>query len=96
MVTTEDGSYGKKGVVTNLLNLIQPPEIIFSCGPPLMLRVVQSYASAHSIPCQISLEQHLACGLGMCLGCAVPLKQKRGYKYICKDGPVFWAEEVET
>lgn len=100
IVTTEDGSYGTKGVVTDLLvgASLKPapttsPEIIFACGPPGMLRMVKSYARTHFIPCQISLERHLACGIGICLGCAVPVKN--GYKYVCKDGPVFWADEVE-
>ena len=98
MITTEDGSYGTKGVVTDLLCRDPPwrvptPEIIFACGPLEMLRVVKSYAQSHFIPCQLCLEQHMVCGIGVCLGCAVP--SKNGYKYVCKDGPVFWAEEIE-
>lgn len=93
MVTTEDGSYGVKGRVTDLLTSFHP-EIIFSCGPPGMLSVVKLYARTHFIPCQMSLECHLACGIGVCLGCAIPVKP--GYKYVCKDGPVFWGDEIET
>jgi len=103
-VSTEDGSYGTRGVVTDLLVETEPksraigettekPEIIFACGPLGMLKAVNAYAQRHFIPCQLSLEQHMACGIGVCLGCAVPVKN--GYKYVCKDGPVFWADEVE-
>ncbi|MCK4306623.1 dihydroorotate dehydrogenase electron transfer subunit [candidate division WOR-3 bacterium] len=111
VVSTEDGSYGTRGVVTDLLVEAEPrierdkpksraigktvgePEIIFACGPVGMLKTVKSYARSHFIPCQFSLEQHMACGIGVCLGCAVPVKN--GYKYVCKDGPVFWADEIE-
>jgi dihydroorotate dehydrogenase electron transfer subunit len=92
-VATEDGSYGTKGLVTDLLKTIETPDIIFACGPEGMLRAIKSYSQSHSIPCQLSLEQRMACGMGVCLGCAVPAKG--GYKYVCKDGPVFRAEEVD-
>lgn len=92
-VATEDGSVGTKGLVTDLLKDIEKPEVIFSCGPIGMLKAVQRYAMSEFIPCQLSLEQHMACGFGVCLGCAIPAKI--GYKYVCKDGPVFWAEEVK-
>ncbi len=93
MVSTEDGSYGTKGMVTDLFETIEKPEIIFACGPLGMLKAIKSYARSHFIPCQFSLEQHMACGIGVCLGCAIPVKN--GYKYVCKDGPVFWADEIE-
>ncbi|MBI4721878.1 MAG: tetratricopeptide repeat protein [Candidatus Stahlbacteria bacterium] len=93
LVTTEDGSYSIKGKVTGLLNPISLPEIIFACGPEGMLKAVKMYAHSHFIPCQVSLERHLACGMGVCLGCAVA--RSKGYKYVCKDGPVFWTDEVE-
>ncbi|MDD2889184.1 MAG: dihydroorotate dehydrogenase electron transfer subunit [bacterium] len=92
-VSTEDGSDGIKGLVTDLLKGAPKPEIMYVCGPAPMLKAIQSYASTHFIPCQLSLEQYMACGIGICLGCAVPIKN--GYKYVCKDGPVFWSDEVK-
>lgn len=92
-ISTDDGSDGTKGFVTDLLKGIPKPEIIFACGPMPMLKVIQSYADTNFIPCQLSLEQRMACGIGICLGCAV--RVKNGYKYVCKDGPVFWSNEVK-
>ncbi|MDI6840789.1 MAG: dihydroorotate dehydrogenase electron transfer subunit [bacterium] len=93
IVATEDGSYGVKGVVTDLLTTVEKPDLLLACGPSQMLKFIRSYVLTHSIPCQLCLEQHMACGIGVCLGCAV--KSKDGYKHVCKDGPVFWADEVE-
>ena len=62
-----------------------------------MLRAVTEFAKAHSIPCEISLEERMACGIGACLGCAVELYDENGETYmghVCKDGPVFPAERV--
>ncbi|MCK4352370.1 dihydroorotate dehydrogenase electron transfer subunit [candidate division WOR-3 bacterium] len=98
LIATEDGSSGKKGLVTDLLtsHFSLPTShfsVIFACGPFPMLKFVRDYAIKHKIPCQLSLEGHMACGIGVCLGCAV--SSKNGYKYVCKDGPVFWANEIE-
>ena len=62
-----------------------------------MLKAVQQYAIENNIPCQISLEERMACGLGVCLGCAVKTSNKETteYKHVCKDGPVFDAKDVE-
>ena len=72
-------------------------DIIFACGPLPMLKAVQALALEKNIPCQLSLEERMACGLGVCLGCAVKLAgtEELKYKHVCKDGPVFWANEVE-
>ncbi len=98
---TEDGSIGVEG---NVLDAIRQEniqgEIIFACGPIPMLRGVKEYAAERNMGCLLSLEERMACGIGACLACVC---QSRGIdshsqvknKRICKDGPVFWAEEVE-
>lgn len=103
IITTDDGSYKEQGYAINKLkediekgNI---PEIIYACGPLPMLRAVQKLALEKDIPCQLSLEERMACGLGVCLGCAVKIVTDNAgtttYKHVCKDGPVFWASEVE-
>ena len=100
-ISTEDGSAGIKG---NVLDVIQgkhfEAEQIYACGPTPMLRAVQSYAKEKGIPAQISLEEKMACGIGACLACVYQSKEVDEHshvhnKRICKDGPVFDAEEVE-
>ena len=104
-ITTDDGSYKEQGFAINKLkedieNLEKngdTTDIIFACGPLPMLKAVQQFALEKNIPCQLSLEEKMACGLGVCLGCAVKLAntEELQYKHVCKDGPVFWAKEVE-
>jgi dihydroorotate dehydrogenase electron transfer subunit len=65
---------------------------IYACGPKPMLKAVAALAKRYRIPCQVSLEEYIACGIGTCMGCAV--KTKSGYKMVCKDGPVFEAREI--
>jgi len=92
-VTTEDGSCGHKGLVTDLIPALNSRQsTIYACGPRAMLKAVAKLAKQKNIPCQVSLEAYLACGIGACLGCAVETKD--GYKMACKDGPVFNAEEI--
>ncbi|MFH0763405.1 MAG: dihydroorotate dehydrogenase electron transfer subunit [Candidatus Omnitrophota bacterium] len=97
-IATEDGSKGYRGLVTDLLRDMPaascaPRAAIYSCGPAGMLKTVSKIAREKRIPCQVSLEEHMACGVGVCLGC--PVKVKGGeYKMVCKDGPVFNAEEI--
>lgn len=99
--TTDDGSRGKKGVVTDVLKQIlmnlQIHELmnstqVFSCGPLAMLKAVARVCEKSSVPCQVSMEQQLGCGLGACLGCVI--KTTRGYERVCTEGPVFKAEDV--
>jgi len=92
-ITTEDGSLGTKGMVSELLREIRGSDLVVACGPTPMLEVVKSFTAKYDISCQLSLEGRMACGLGVCLGCAV--KSANGYKYVCKDGPVFWSSEVD-
>ncbi len=100
-VATEDGSYGTDG---NVLDAIREngldAEIIYACGPMPMLRAVKEYAKKKQIECWISLEERMACGIGACLGCVCKSKEKDSHtkvnsKRVCKEGPVFRAEEVE-
>lgn len=100
-VATEDGSYGTEG---NVLDAIREnglgADIIYACGPTPMLRAIKQYAAEKNIECWISLEEKMACGIGACLACVCKSKEKDSHtnvnnKRICKEGPVFRAEEVE-
>lgn len=93
LVFTEDGTKGEKGLATSKLpQLIPGHDAIFACGPTGMLKEVVRIAKAWETPSFISLEERMACGFGACLGCAV--KTTKGYKMLCKDGPVMRGEEV--
>jgi dihydroorotate dehydrogenase electron transfer subunit len=94
-LATLDGSAGFKGRVTDLLKITleqTKPLGLFSCGPHLMLKAVAEIAKDHKINAQLSLEEHMVCGIGACLGCVVATKS--GYKTVCQDGPVFSSEEL--
>ena len=100
-IATEDGSVGTKGNVMDAIreNGLQA-DMIFACGPMPMLRAIKKYAEEAGIPAYISLEEHMACGVGACLGCVVKTKEKDHHSHvhnarICTDGPVFEAREVE-
>ncbi len=102
VITTDDGTYGISGFAINELKKdIEEGKIdkIFACGPLPMLKAVQSLSIEKNIPCQISLEEKMACGLGVCLGCAVKTKKSPSdapvYWHVCKAGPVFNADDVE-
>ncbi len=98
IITTDDGSFGIHGFVTQPLEeIIDSADMICACGPTPMLRNISKLAKEHNVPCQVSLEQRMACGIGACLGCAVAINDGNGgtvYKHVCKDGPVFSGEEV--
>lgn len=76
--------------------LEEPVDRIFACGPKGMMKLVVDSAAAKSVPTQISMEENMACGIGICVGCAVPIRSAGGfiYKKVCKDGPVFAGEEL--
>ncbi len=94
-VATDDGSMGYHGLVPDLLpDLVDDSFVIFTCGPLPMMQSVARLAERAACPCQVSLETHMACGLGACLGCALPARNKSGYIHVCKEGPVFDAGEV--
>lgn len=94
-ITTDDGSYGEKGNIIDMLNifLTQPsalspqPFVLYACGPKPMFESVNSIAREKKITTYISMEETMACGIGVCLGCVV--KTVNGYERVCKEGPVF-------
>ena len=100
-VATEDGSAGTRG---NVMDAIREngleAQVIYACGPMPMLRAIKAYAAQKGILAYISLEEHMACGVGACLGCVVKTKELDHHSHvhnarICTDGPVFEAAEVE-
>ena len=102
ILTTDDGSYAKQGFAINYLKEdIEEGKInaIYACGPLPMLKAVQKLAKEKNIPCQISLEEKMGCGIGVCLGCAVKTAKSPAdapeYIHVCKAGPVFNAKDVE-
>lgn len=94
-LTTDDGSVGKYGFVTDAL-----PEIlsqknysaVLTCGPEIMMRGVAHLAKQKKLPCEVSFEKRMACGLGACLSCSIDTVD--GRKKVCKDGPIFDACKV--
>ena len=99
VITTDDGSYAEKGFAIDYLKKDIENHCIYACGPLPMLKAVQKYAIENNINCQISLEEKMGCGLGVCLGCAVKKasspKDNPEYFHVCKGGPVFNAKDVE-
>ncbi len=96
LVTTEDGSVGEQGLITQpLQRLLQEDShtIVYSCGPEGMLEAVARVAMARQVECQVALEAPMACGMGTCKGCAV-MTSSGSYKYVCYDGPVFAAHDI--
>lgn len=101
--TTDDGSHGMRGIVTDaLLRLLEEsagPVHVYTCGPTAMMRAVADICLARAIPCQVSLETVMPCGLGVCMGCVVKIKSANslsGYTHLrsCYEGPVFRADEI--
>ncbi len=97
-VATEDGSEGTRGRVTELLEtaLAAPDaggEIVYACGPMPMMRSAAEIAARRERRCLVSLENRMACGFGVCLGCAVP-RTEGGFALVCRDGPVLDAGSV--
>ncbi len=108
-IATEDGSLGFRGLATELLkdllaNIGKRRLIyIYGCGPYPMLKEVAMISKRLGLPCQVSMEEKMACGVGSCMGCSIKVKSKYSipksqspfiYKLACKDGPVFDADEV--
>ena len=90
-LATDSGSEGHHGLVTDLLDVTHY-DIVLTCGPMVMMRGVAKLCAAAGVPCLASLEKKMACGLGACLGCTC--HTKIGPVTVCKDGPVFNAQEV--
>lgn len=99
MLCTDDGTMGAKGFVTAALKhrlLESEADLICACGPQMMLKGIIELANEYHIPCEVSLEERMGCGVGACLVCACRTV-KNGEEYlahVCKDGPVFKAEDV--
>ena len=100
-IATEDGSVGTKGNVVDAIRENQiEADMMFACGPKPMLRALKDYALEKGIPCWISMEEKMACGIGACLACVCQSKDVDSHshvhnKRICKDGPVVLSTEVE-
>ena len=90
--STDDGSLGHTGLVTDLLQP-EPDSWVLACGPTPMMRRAAEIAAAAGARCRVSLENTMACGFGICLGCAVPLDC--GFRYVCTHGPVFDAARLD-
>jgi dihydroorotate dehydrogenase electron transfer subunit len=99
-VTTEDGSHGEKGLVTQpLLKELEkkvPHRKVFACGPTGMLKVVGKIAEEFKVPAELSMDEHMCCGVGVCLTCVIPVKTGNGWEYqrTCTEGPVFDARQI--
>jgi len=91
---TDDGSLGHHGFIPELLDDVLPAvSRVYSCGPYPMMRTVVAKCQKADVVCQVSLETHMACGLGACLGCTVQGNSGQ-YVHVCKQGPVFYSGEV--
>ena len=99
-VTTEDGSHGEKGLVTQTLlselRGLTPARKLFACGPTPMLKAVGQLAAQFNLPAELSLDQHMGCGIGVCLTCVVPVRAGDGWEFqrACTEGPVFDARQI--
>jgi len=99
---TDDGSAGYCGMVTDLFErelscYPAADSFIYACGPPGMMKRLAELLRGHPLPCQVSLEERMACGLGACLGCAVPVRTAAGdvaFQRVCKEGPVFDIRQI--
>jgi dihydroorotate dehydrogenase electron transfer subunit len=96
-LATDDGSLGEKGFVTQLLERHGPPDHLVGCGPEPMLHALAALAARWRVPCDVSLETPMACGVGVCFSCVTKVKTADGwdYKRVCVDGPVFDAGGLE-
>ncbi len=99
ILCTDDGSAGQKGFVTDVLKKHiekEKPDIIYACGPSVMLKKICERAKKENIRCEVSLEERMGCGVGGCLVCACRTIRsgEEYYAHVCKDGPVFNSEEV--
>lgn len=101
-LATDDGSLGHHGLVTDLIPAVlndNPDWQVCTCGPYPMMRAVAAICRQRKLPCQVSLETMMACGISACLGCAVPASESdnrgRTYLHVCQDGPIFWEGEIK-
>lgn len=98
LLCTDDGSEGFKGTTADYLSATQemygPSTTLYCCGPMPMLKACHNFCMARSMTCWVSLEQTMACGVGACMGCVVPITRDPGFARICKEGPVFSSNEI--
>lgn len=99
MVCTDDGSYGEKGSVINYLGVLindYQPEVIYACGPHIVLKLIAQLGEQYGIETQVAMEKVMACGIGVCRGCVIDVKKdgKVVNATVCKDGPVFKGSEI--
>lgn len=97
-LTTDDGTAGEKAFVTDVLKRkLSDIDEVCACGPTPMLKAIAEICNDAGVPCQVSLEERMGCGIGACLVCACAVKRNDGtedYVHVCKDGPVFDSKEV--
>lgn len=99
-VATEDGSLGEKGLVTQPLRAALQQTTarcrLYACGPTPMLRAVGRMAEEFGVPCELSMDEHMACGVGACLTCVIRVKSGDGWEYqrACTEGPVFDSRQI--
>lgn len=96
LIATDDGSYGHHGFVTDMMQEILASgsvSRVYTCGPTPMMKKIAEMAAEKDVPCQVSLEERMGCGVGACVTCTC--KVNGANKRVCKDGPVFDAKEVE-
>lgn len=104
-ITTDDGSEGKRGLITDVLKLFLKNESkrrilsIYACGPNPMLKELHRIIKGVDVKCYVSLEEYMACGIGACIGCVIKVRtdvegQKWTYKRVCKEGPVFDIRDI--
>jgi len=91
-IVTNDGTYGHKGLVTDIIPQIEHFDAYFSCGPMPMLKAVSHQLSEYEG--YLSFEERMGCGVGTCFACVIPMTTDKKYGKICQDGPVFRAKEV--
>jgi dihydroorotate dehydrogenase electron transfer subunit len=98
-LSTDDGSLGMQCLVTDPLTEAvaeRPPDVVYACGPMEMLRCIAGIVGQRGIPCQVSVEAMMACGMGACLGCALePADPDAPYRHACLEGPVFFIDDLK-
>jgi dihydroorotate dehydrogenase electron transfer subunit len=102
-ISSDDGSVGRRGLVTEALGELLDHQgtrgvRIACCGPEKMMEAVSLLAATRGVPCEVSLETPMACGIGICFSCVVKVRQPEGgwdYKRTCVEGPIFAAEQIE-
>jgi len=101
LFATEDGSYGYKGLISgfaaDFLQKNGRPDVIYGGGPHGLLKKIGRLSKKYGIPAYVSMENRMACGMGLCYGCVTKIKSGSGWEYkrVCKDGPVFKTEDIK-